>query len=221
MVLLAPAMNYLHQYFGSGGGLNLSLFLLSIISVFVACKTEELSPSVDQVIGALMSVASNSERAIQEILGTSSVELESLQKPRSTEYTSFREEVLDAEMDFLTAIEWTFRRNNPFAVIQNWTTTLLAALSDEYSREIRRIGEDAMASLCILAVYSDSLTIHIQDLAASVMEFAWGRSELQDKPGLKHWNDYVGYTIKDEVIDILLARLRDWGSSDESSVVSE
>jgi hypothetical protein len=221
MVLLAPAMNYLHQYFGSDGRLNLSLFQLSIIAVIVACKTEELQPTVDQVTRTLVDVAAGREISVQEILGTSSVELESLRKFKSTEYLAFREEVVEAEMDFLNAIGWTFRRNNPFLMIRNWTTTLVDAMGDQYSGEIRRIGEDAVASLCVHAVYGDSLTIHIEDLAGSAMEFAWERSELQDKPDLKHWSGYVGYTMKDEVIDNLLARLRDWGSSDESSVVSE
>lgn len=202
---ISTAINYIHRYFEISGKLELSLFQISLLATFVASKTQETFCKADDVIDAFVRVALQRSPDQLSILGTNLESLNDIKKQNTEKFEDFRKSFLDSELDFMTALKWTFPDHIPFYTIKKWLDELKVTLrNDDFDSVYDQLYSLSIEALCSLILFPESIHISINDLAASSIEYAWRQFDIPIP-----WSTTIGYDTDNEVYASLLSRLEE------------
>ncbi|KAK8884671.1 hypothetical protein M9Y10_043789 [Tritrichomonas musculus] len=210
---LSTAINYIHYYFEISGKLDLPLFQIAILAIFVASKTQETVFKADDLIDAFVTVGLQRDANQLKILGTNIEFLDSIKNQDTENYSEYRKMFLDSELDFMTAMKWKFPNHDPFHILKKWFNDLKNAVGNEdYDSISNQLNSSSTNALCFLIVFPDSLYTKDEDLVAAAFEYAWQQMSIQT-----HWSTIINYNTSNETFSLLLNRLKEFNEQSVST----
>ena len=223
---ISTSFFYLHHYFEVSGNLDISLFTASILSTFVASKTEETRISINSLISNFIKTALTRNSESLSTLGVDKEELTKI-KNDSTEFEDYREKILDDELDFMTAMQWQFPDFNPFYALSEYLRIIQEKIEKEYFNKIPQqeyerisnnnfeiINQESIKNMCIHHMFPNLIHENMNDLAASAIEYTWRNTSIPQE--IPHWSTFVKYDIDIDKIEHLIQRISDWKESQGS-----
>lgn len=221
---ICVSMNYLHHYFEQGIRLDVSLFQIALLATFIAGKTEDTFSNIDDVIKSFAQTAAEFDEEKLSVLQTSISIVTPLIDPKSVEFSTFKNDVLNNELHFLTAMGWKFPNQNPFFILVDWLEKLKARIeSEDNQEEIEKIINNSTHNLCILIIFPDTLHMKTADLAYASLEKAWNNSMFAGDESFPSWKAIINLVCIDRttgdslfdqsVQELLQSRFDNWNGN--------